>query len=254
MPATQRLPELAAYLDRFKSKQYGKGAGGEDSWGFVLSSAVGRCAQEMEKRMTLDQFSSRQSSSPRPDLEATFDLLRRAQEGDGNALEALLERYLPRLRVWAHNWLPYGARDLSETDDLVQEVLLSMLSRIEYFEDRGQGAFRAYLQKALKNRVRDEIRRAQRKPHMDHTLSRQEDGGVSAVERAIGRENVARYEAALERIPAQYRAAIFHRFELGFTYQELADSLGVPSADAARMLVQRGVKKLSEEMRHAGPQ
>ena len=209
---------------------------------------------EMEKRMTLDQSSGRQPGGPRPDLEATFDLLHRAQEGDGDALEALFERYLPRLRVWAHNWLPYGARDLSETDDLVQEVFIRMLSRLEYFEDRGQGAFRAYLQKALKNRVRDEMRRAQRKPHMDHTLSGQEDGGVSAVEKAIGRENVARYEAALERVPSQYRAAIFHRFELGFTYQELADALRVPSADAARMLVQRGLKKLSEEMRHAGRQ
>jgi hypothetical protein len=55
--------------------------------------------------------------------DSSLALLSRAKRGDAAALDALLERYRPRLLRWAHRRLPHWARDLAETDDLVQDTL-----------------------------------------------------------------------------------------------------------------------------------
>ena len=42
------------------------------------------------------------------------------------------------------------------------------------------------------------------------------------------------------------------RVELGLTYQEVADALGKPSMNAARMLISRAVLRLAEELHEQG--
>jgi DNA-directed RNA polymerase specialized sigma24 family protein len=39
------------------------------------------------------------------------------------------------------------------------------------------------------------------------------------------------------------------RIEMGLSHQEVADALGAPSADAARMIVARALARLAEELR-----
>ena len=58
------------------------------------------------------------------DTESSLALLERARAGDRQALETLTARYLPRLRRWASGRLPRWARDLADTEDLVQETVL----------------------------------------------------------------------------------------------------------------------------------
>ena len=88
----------------------------------------------------------------------------RAQAGDQEALETLLDRYRPRLQRWARGRLPDWARDLADTHDLVQETLIQAFRKVEGFEIRGDGAFQAWLRQILLNRIRQEIRRASRWP------------------------------------------------------------------------------------------
>ena len=38
------------------------------------------------------------------------------------------------------------------------------------------------------------------------------------------------------------------RLELGYSYQEIADGLGRPSADAVRMAIARSLVRLAEQM------
>jgi DNA-directed RNA polymerase specialized sigma24 family protein len=59
---------------------------------------------------------------------------------------------------------------------------------------------------------------------------------------------VERYEAALQRLRPEEREAIIARVEMERSYQEIAISLGKPSADAARMAVSRALLRLAEEM------
>ncbi len=182
--------------------------------------------------------------------EATTELLIRAREGDLAAMDRLCQRCLPRLRRWARGRLPGHARGLVETDDLVQETVFQALGHLMSFEPRHEGALQAYLRQALTNRIRDEVRRAGRRPALDELSTGQADPDASPLERAIGREGVERYEGALARLRAEDREAIVARVELQYTYEELATALGKPSADAARMTVTRALARLMQEMEH----
>ncbi len=183
--------------------------------------------------------------------ETTFRLLERVRAGDEAALEALFARYVGPLRRWASGRLPPWARDMADTQDLVQETLLRAFKRIEAFDPRGEGALQAYLRQALMNRIRDELRRFDRRGQAAPLDPRLVDGAASPLEAAIGRQATERYERALERLNASDREAIIARVELGCSYDELAVALGKPSAEAARKAAQRAMIKLAAEMKRA---
>lgn len=181
---------------------------------------------------------------------STVVLLRRAQEGDEAARNALIERCLPRLRQWAKGRLPAPARGLVETDDLVQEALLKALDRLPALDARHGGGLHAYLRQVLVNRLRDEGRRALRRPPHEELASEPPAAGASPLEQAIGRETLERYEEGLSRLRPEEREAVIGRIELQYSYEELALALDKPSPDAARMAVARALQRLAQEMRH----
>jgi RNA polymerase sigma factor (sigma-70 family) len=184
-----------------------------------------------------------------PSREASMTLLHRAQSGDQAALETLLDRYRPRLQRWARGRLPHWARDLADTHDLVQETLIQAFKKVDGFEVRGEGAFQAWLRTILLNRIRQEIRRASRRPASDELDSRIEDDQASPLEGAVGKQALERYEQALARLKASDREVIIARVELGQTNDEIAEAFGKPSANAARMAVERALFRLAREMR-----
>ena len=181
--------------------------------------------------------------------DATIHLLERARSGDQVALEALFARYLKPLRRWASGRLPRWARDVADTQDLVQETLLQTFRRMDGFEARREGALQAYLRQALMNRIRDELRRFDRRGHAAALDPQAPDAGPSPLDAAIGSEQSERYERALARLRETDREAIIARVELGCSYDEMAAALGKPSADAARKAAQRAVVRLIEEMK-----
>jgi RNA polymerase sigma factor (sigma-70 family) len=168
--------------------------------------------------------------------------------GDSHAMETLFERAVPPLRRWARGRLPRWARDLSETQDLVQEVVLSTLRRLSTFQAGDEGAFFGYLRTAIDNRIRDEIRRVGRRPVPDVLDDAHPDVAPSPLEHAIGREGLERYEGALAKLKPHEREAIVARMELQQSYTEVAQTLGKDNANAARMAVKRAIERLIEAM------
>ena len=63
------------------------------------------------------------------EVESTFHLLGQARAGDQEALERLFARHLKPLQRWARGRLPTWARDLADTDDLVQDTLAQTFKR-----------------------------------------------------------------------------------------------------------------------------
>jgi RNA polymerase sigma-70 factor (ECF subfamily) len=179
---------------------------------------------------------------------SSAELIRDARAGDRQALDHLCTRYLPRLRRWARGRLPAWARDRFDTDDLVQETLVRSLGQLGTFEARGEGALQAYMRQALLNGVRDEVRRAAHRPPAPPDPPERVDSNPSPLEEALGRETVERYEAALAGLREDDRAAIVARIEMGCSYSEVAEALGKPSPDAARMAVGRALVRLAEAM------
>lgn len=183
--------------------------------------------------------------------EATTDLLDRVRAGDTHALDQLLARCLPALRRWARGRLPAFARGLSDTNDLVQDTVLSVLRHIDRLDLDHQGALQAYLRQAVLNRIRDAIRQRQRRPAQTAVPEELAAEETSPLDRLIGQENVARYEAAIQRLRPPDREALVGRFELNYSFQELTVVLNKPTVNAARVAVTRAVRRLVDEMRHA---
>ncbi len=184
--------------------------------------------------------------------DSSLHLLRQAQAGDQDALNRLVARYLPRLKRWATGRLPLWARDLADTQDLVQETVVRAFRKIDGFEPRGEGALQAYLRQVLVNRVREELRRVGRRPVSQGIDENHVFDGASPLEQAIGRESLDKYEQALQRLRPEEREAIVMRIELGCSFDEVAAALGKPTANAARSAVNRAVLRLAQEMRDAG--
>src|SRR5262249_17544213 len=139
-------------------------------------------------------------------IEPTATLLSRARNGDPLATNQLCERFRPLLMRWAHSRLPAYAREgVTETDDLVQNTLVRALNRLDSFEPRHEGAFFAYLRQILLNQVRDQIRRVRRRPLREELDAAIPDKSPSPLERAIGSEQLDRYDRAMERLPEEQR-------------------------------------------------
>jgi RNA polymerase sigma-70 factor (ECF subfamily) len=182
------------------------------------------------------------------DPESSFELIQRAQTGDQAALERLLARYRPRLQRWASGRLPRYARDMTDTDDLVQEALIGTFRNFAAFEHRGEWALQAYLRRAVSNRIRDELRRVEAQPHRTELPDDAEAAGRSPLELALGQEVFALYDASLATLTEMEREAVIARVELGCSYQEIASLTDRPTPDAARMLVVRALTKLAQAM------
>jgi RNA polymerase sigma-70 factor (ECF subfamily) len=181
---------------------------------------------------------------------SSVELVHKAREGDRQALDHLFKRYIPVLRRWTTGRLPLWARDLVDTDDMIQDTLVRTFRSVEAFVPRHDGAFAAYLRQVLDNRIRDEVRNATRRPRGDAISESRADSDVSPLEAAIGSEALRRYEKALGRICADDRGLVVARIEMGLSFEEVARATNKPTADAARMAVGRALVRLATEMDH----
>lgn len=188
-----------------------------------------------------------------PRLLATVDLLRLSKGGDAPAREALMTRYLPRLRTWASGRLPVWARSLFDTADLVQETMIRVLQGLDRIdENRGSGSFQAYVRQAVLNRIKDEVRWADRRPGREAVPETLPDAAPSPLENAIGADVLARYEQALATLSDDDRELLMLKIELDYDYAEIATMTGRPSRDAVRVAIRRALDRLAEAMGHEG--
>ena len=185
------------------------------------------------------------------DPDATASLLARMRNGDEEAMNRLLQRCLPPLQRWAHGRLPQYARDLNDTADLVQDAVIAAMRHLDHFEARREGALQAYFRQAILHRIIDLVRQQKRRPlavEVPVTLAADD---TSPLERAIGVENLERFEAALQTLRPEDREAVVCRLELQYDYDELAVALGKPTANAARVAVARALRRLAQAMQQS---
>jgi RNA polymerase sigma-70 factor, ECF subfamily len=176
--------------------------------------------------------------------EPTIELVVRAQTGDRQAVEALLQRSVPQLKRWAHGRLPAAARNNLDTGDLVQETVLHVLRRLDSFQPRHVGAMQAYLRQSVLNRIRDEVRRIGRHPASIELPDDMASEEPSPEEQAVRAEAVSKYNEALGRVTPRDRQLVVARIEAQWAYDEIAKHFAMPTPDAARMAVSRALRRL----------
>lgn len=180
---------------------------------------------------------------------SSLRLFKRAQGGHTSAINLLFQRNLAPVMRWARGRLPRWARTAADTADLVQDAMLQTFRRLHGIEARGPRALQAYLRQAVQNRINDEMRRVGRRGVMEELQADHPGHGDSPLDATLAAESSDRYKAALSRLRPHDRELIVGRFELGFGYEQLAVAFNKPSADSARMAVQRAVLRLTEEIR-----
>lgn len=176
--------------------------------------------------------------------DSSLDLLGRAREGDATAARVLLERTVGPLRQWARGRLPSYARSSANTEDVVQDVVLRALAHLDRFEHRTVGGLQAYLRESVRNRIRDEIRIVSRRGVPEELPDGLVDESYSPLEQAILQERSERYLEGLRTLRPEERLAIIFRLEHRQSFAEIAERLGKPTPDAARMAVSRAMRRL----------
>jgi RNA polymerase sigma-70 factor, ECF subfamily len=167
-------------------------------------------------------------------------------------LEGLFERLSGPLRHWARGRLPHWARHSADTADIVQEALFNTFRRLGSFSPTRHMALRAYVQTAIRNRIRDEIRRA-RSHGIPASLDCLDEmaSAVGLFEVAAESEQARRYRSALETLTPADQQLIVGRLELGYSYEQLAAATGRPSGHAARVAIRRALIRLGHRMEPA---
>lgn len=178
----------------------------------------------------------------------TAELLVEAREGRRTALDILFGPKLARLRRWARGRLPIWARSAMDTADIIQDVVLRVLNKMDGFDVRGKGALEAYLRQGVQNRIRDEIRSQGRRPMTNLDGVEILDPAPSAVETMESDDDRRRYRVALARLKNRERTLIVGALELGYTHEQLALITRRPTAESARVALHRALRRLAQEM------
>jgi len=151
-----------------------------------------------------------------------------AREGDRDALDRLLRAHYDRLHALCRRLIGNEADAL----DACQEALITIARRLDRFDARSTFATWAY--RVTTNACFDELRRRGRRP-----LVAIPDDVPAAVD--IGEATAQRLDidAALRRLPVEYRAAVVLRDLCGLAYVDIADVLGIP-VGTVRSRIARG--------------
>lgn len=192
-------------------------------------------------------------------LDSTLRLVEAAQAGEREALEALFERYLPRVRRIVALRAGYRLRQLEDVDDLVQDALLRVFRDLDRFEARSEGSFRSWIARCVEREVIDGARRANAEKRGGARVRRFGDASDSLLAESIfagdsptpsavlrGRELEERLEEALLALPDHHREVIVLRKICEMSYAEIARTLGFAEEVNARMAVSRALKRLRE--------
>lgn len=151
-------------------------------------------------------------------------LIRRAQAGEVEATEALIERYYPR--VWSFvSYLTAGKRD---ADDLTQEVFLKALGAL----DRFNGRYRVgpWLLRIARNLIIDESRKDPHRPQATDPADLPELERRPAVDDVWDLVNAGFSRSAVHRaiasLPERQRSMLVLREVEGLSYADIAQTLG----------------------------
>lgn len=160
-----------------------------------------------------------------------------AAGGDRAALDVLLERHVDRVHAICRRIL--GNRE--DALDATQEALISVARSIDRFD--GRAAFTTWLYRVASNAALDELRRRKRRPTPAAPLIDPAAPGTGP--EAVGdRIDV---DAALARIPEEFRVAVVLRDLCDLDYAQIADVLDLPPG-TVRSRIARGRAALAVQL------
>lgn len=158
------------------------------------------------------------------------ELVRGAQAGDPNAFSALVNRYALTLTRLASSMLSTDA----DAEDVVQETFIGALRRMPSFE--GRSSVKTWLTRILLNRIAKLYRskRVRRSASIDAMLDDGAQPGAASSKRLSVASATGSVDSRvdvgqmLDALTPEHREVLVLRELQGLSYEEIAQTLGVP--------------------------
>lgn len=185
-----------------------------------------------------------------------------ARRGSQDAWWRLDEKVRPMLMSrFAGHKLPKGV----SLDDVVQDVLLTVLRRFARFEVRAGSDFRGFVIKRMQDRITDLWRRDQAKKRgggwnqvADGSMAMEmlqdiQDDRVTSQSVALQRQELSdRIDRAYESLTDKQRMVLEMRMRRGMSSAEIAKELGFNKESTVRALTFRAKERIKELLRDMG--
>ncbi len=174
--------------------------------------------------------------------EMTDDKLIEVAKGNGSLNRAINELFR-RHRFSLQSFIIQRVYDIEESEDIVQETFLNVSRYISNF--KGKSSFKTWLYTIAKNRISNYYQKKNKKP-----TENMEDNFLKITNlptKSLNPEQkfaVTQKEEWIASLSEKFRESILLRGE-GFSYKEIADSLGIP-INTARTRVHHARKKIGE--------
>ena len=151
-------------------------------------------------------------------------MISRCQQGDQEALKEIFDKYHKKVYRIA-----YGVvRQREEALDIVQEVFIKLFRSIKNFKGRSQ--FYTYLYRMVMNTAIDHARKTGKQfiSSLDEEGSFEPSDNIEkGPERVLlQKELEERVKSAMNKLPAEQKAALIFRDVEGLSYQEMAEAMG----------------------------
>ena len=193
------------------------------------------------------------SEDERKSIESDAGLVRRAQQGDVDAVGELYDRH--HSLILRYLWSRTG--DMHLAQDLCGEVFERMITSLGRYRSRGI-PFRAWLYRIAHNLAVDHIRKASRYSQvpLEQADNLLEQGHVSTPMERVpmpekqvqDRLTAERVQSALQALEPLQQNVVILRFLIGFSLKEAAATLG-KSVPAIKSLQRRGLNALRMALR-----
>jgi len=171
------------------------------------------------------------------------DLLAAHINGDPHAFSEIVKRH--RDRRWAVALRTLG--DPDEAADAVQDAFVSAYRKAGSF--RGEAAVTTWLHRIVVNACLDRMRRKSVRPVADDELIEAAERDVQLPDQTLEREVSMEVSAALKLLPADQRAALVLVDMMGYSVDDAAQVLQVPSG-TVKSRCARGRAKLAPILSH----
>lgn len=172
------------------------------------------------------------ASTPQLEVSADAALVARVRAGDRDAFGRLYDAYSRMVHGILLARVPYG-----EVDDLVQDVFLVALRKIDSLRDAN--AFGAWLAMITRNRAMDFHRRSRDTSELTDDLP--------AASTSAPEAEATEVLNLIRLLPEAYREPLILRFVEGMTGPEIAERTGLAPA-SVRVNIHRGMKLLREKL------
>lgn len=165
-------------------------------------------------------------------------LVRAAKDGDRSAFGMLYDRYARMVHGILLTKVSYA-----EAEDLVQDVFLQALSRLNSLRD--VSSFAPWLAAIARNRAFDFLRQSRPMSEFEEAIHGERKGATRASESAHA--EAGQILEVIRSLPQSYREPLILRFVEGMTGPEIAARTGLTEG-SVRVNLHRGMNQLRESL------